>query len=47
MAEIATLARPYAEALFKAAGADATALDGRQAVVQAQSLCRLMATKSR
>ncbi len=28
-------------------GADATALDGRQAVVQAQSLCRLMATKSR
>jgi F-type H+-transporting ATPase subunit delta len=28
MAEIATIARPYAEALFKAAGADASALHG-------------------
>jgi F-type H+-transporting ATPase subunit delta len=35
MAEIATLARPYAEALFKAAGADATALKHETAALAA------------
>ena len=33
MAEIATIARPYAEALFKAAGAQATALSGEVAAL--------------
>jgi F-type H+-transporting ATPase subunit delta len=35
MAEIATLARPYAEALFKAAGADASALKDQVAALAA------------
>ena len=35
MAEIATLARPYAEALFKAAGAEAGALKGQVATLAA------------
>jgi len=35
MAEIATLARPYAEALFKAAGADALALKDQVAALAA------------
>jgi F-type H+-transporting ATPase subunit delta len=35
MAEIATIARPYAEALFKAAGADASALKAQVAALGA------------
>ena len=32
MAELATIARPYAEALFKAAGGAATGLTGQMSV---------------
>ena len=33
MAELATIARPYAEALFKSAGADAAALNAQLAAL--------------